>query len=346
MKNLSRAVSGAVALLSLVVVGGCVVGTPEPMGTSQEAVTVCGQSTVHGMDISHFDGAINWSMAKASGIDFAIAKATESTNFTDPTFATNWAGMKAAGVVRGAYHFFHADVDPVAQANFVIQTVGPLAANDLPITLDLETTNGQSESVILANAITFLDTVTQKTGRTAIVYVSPSFLSSYAGLEKYLLWIANWGVNCPDVPGPWATWTFWQSSSTGTVPGVGASSVDLDTFNGTLAQLGMVGGGSVSGGDAGGGGGMDAGGPVNDGGGTPGVDSSGGGPTRDGGIAPVGDSGGLAGDAASATPPAWAAPTGQSGGCSLARSRQGSAPSFLATGLLALALATAHRRRR
>ena len=148
----------------------------------------------------------------------------------------NWAGMKSAGVVRGAYHFFHADVDPVAQANFVLQTVGTLDAGDLPITLDLETTNGQSESTIIANATSFLQTVTAATGKTGILYVSPAFLSNYSSFANFSLWIANWGVSCPDVPSPWATWTFWQTSATGTVPGVPASQVDLDTFNGTLEQ--------------------------------------------------------------------------------------------------------------
>src|SRR5579859_5530209 len=89
-----------------------------------EALTTCpGSTTVKGVDISHYDGTIDWATAHGDGIDFAFAKATESTNFTDPTFATNWAGMKKAGVVRGAYHFFHADVDPTAQMTYFVQAI-------------------------------------------------------------------------------------------------------------------------------------------------------------------------------------------------------------------------------
>src|SRR3974390_312346 len=210
-------------------------------------MSVCGQTTVKGMDISHYDGTIDWPTAKAGGISFAFAKATESTNFTDPTFATNWAGMKAAGVVRGAYHFFHADVDPMQQATYVLGVVGTLEAGDLPIVLDLETTNGQTEATIAANAATFLKAVTQATGKTAIVYTSPSFLSDFSALAPYTLWVANWGVSCPNLPAAWSTWGFWQNSDTGSVSGVtGASAVDLDFFNGSLSQLGM-GSGSGSG---------------------------------------------------------------------------------------------------
>jgi lysozyme len=212
------------------------------------------------MDVSSYQGTIDWPTAKASGISFAIAKATESTNFTDPTFATNWAGMKSAGVARGAYHFFHADVDPVAQANYFLGVVGALEPGDLPVVLDFEQLNGQSEATAVANAVEFLQTVTSKTGLTAMVYLSPGFLSSYSGLEPYDLWVANWNVTCPDVPSNWSTWTLWQESDTGSVQGVPAT-VDLDTFNGTLSQLGSLGlqpqadGGS--GADAGGG--VDAG---------------------------------------------------------------------------------------
>src|SRR5262245_24710768 len=80
----------------------------EPLCSTQEPVKVCpGQSTLSGIDVSHWQGAIDWAQVKASGRAFAIAKATEGTTFVDPSFAANWAGMKQQGVVRSAYHFFH-----------------------------------------------------------------------------------------------------------------------------------------------------------------------------------------------------------------------------------------------
>jgi lysozyme len=229
---------------------GCVASTTPPESTSstEQATTVCGQTSVKGVDISHYDGTIDWAQAKAAGISFGYAKATESTNFVDPTFSTNWSAMKAAGVARGAYHFFHPEVDATAQADYVLKAVGTLEPGDLPIVCDLEQTNGVSEAATLADAITFLAAVTQGSGKTAVLYVSPAFLSSYAGLDPYPLWIANWSVSCPDVPSPWTTWAFWQNSDSGTVAGI-PSTVDLDYFNGTLSEL--TGGGSSGGSSSG-----------------------------------------------------------------------------------------------
>jgi lysozyme len=240
-------------------------------------MTVCGQDTVHGMDVSHYDGTISWSTAKAAGIDFAFVKATESTTYVDPTFATNWSEMKAAGVVRGAYHFFRANADPVAQANHVVKVVGPLEPGDLPIVLDLETADGQDGATIASAATTFLESVSAASGRLPIVYVSPGFINGTVGnpsaFAKYTLWVANWGVSCPNVPAPWNDWAFWQHTDQGTVNGVPASAVDLNTFNGTLAQL--QGTGTVGGSDAGSG--SDASADAGTGGRGGGADGGGGG---------------------------------------------------------------------
>ena len=220
-------------------------GAPgEPLGTADEPLKVCaGNTTLQGIDVSHFDGTVDWAQVKASGRAFAFVKATEGTGFVDPKFAANWAAMKQHGIVRSAYHFFHANMDPIAEADHFLQVMGPLQTGDLPPTLDLEVTDGQSGAVITTNTIKWLDHVAAATGMTPVLYVSPSFvtstLGSPAGLEtKALLWIANWGVTCPDVPAPFTTWPFWQYDSMGTVPGIsGSSNVDLDVFNGGVAQL-------------------------------------------------------------------------------------------------------------
>ena len=253
LRRPTRADSALLAAAALAAGSGCVASVPpEAVGTSESASTVCGDTSVKGMDVSHYDGTIDWTKAHAAGIDFAFVKATEGTTFTDPMFATNWAGMKTAGVVRGAYHFFHSNVDPVAQADFVTKTVGTLEAGDLPIVIDLEVTDGNSESTVMSTAKTFLDAVTKSTGMTAMIYTSPAFLSDFSSFASNPLWVANWGVMCPDVPSPWSTWTFWQNSATGSVSGVtGASAVDLDYFNGTLLQLAALGvGGSADAGTA------------------------------------------------------------------------------------------------
>jgi len=89
---------------------------------------------------SHYDDVVDWTKVKASGRDFAIAKATEGDTFDDPQFATNWAAMKQAGVVRSAYHFFHSTDDPIVQADHLLSVMGPLEPGDLPPSLDLEVT--------------------------------------------------------------------------------------------------------------------------------------------------------------------------------------------------------------
>ncbi len=214
----------------------------ERLGSSESAVKVCGQTTVKGIDVYHGDNggnAIDWNAVKTAGIDFAFAKATESTNFKDSAFAANWSGMKSAGLVRGAYHFFHADVDPAAQANYFLATVGALSPGDL-LVLDLETTNGQTQATIAANAKTFLDTVKKASGVVPLLYTSPAFLTTFSGLGGYPLWVANYGVSCPDVPAAWTTYMFWQSSSTGSLPPI-TGALDLDSFNGTLAELHALG---------------------------------------------------------------------------------------------------------
>lgn len=235
--------SGSWLLLLVPLLAAC--GAPgEPLGTAEEPIKVCaGATTLEGIDVSHYDGAVDWAQVKASGRAFAFVKATEGTTYVDPRFAANWAAMKQHGIVRSAYHFFHANKDPIAEADHFLQVMGPLETGDLPPTLDLEVDDGQSGAVVAANTVKWLDHVAAATGMTPILYTSPSFvtgtLGSPVGLDsKALLWIANWQVTCPDVPAPFTTWPFWQYDSMGTVPGIsGSNNVDLDVFNGGATQL-------------------------------------------------------------------------------------------------------------
>jgi lysozyme len=232
------------ALLAIVPLLGACGAQEDALGTAQEALTICpGATTLEGIDVSHYDGTIDWATVKASGRAFAFAKATEGTSYVDPEFTANWAGMKQHGVVRSAYHFFHANMDPTAEANHFLSVMGTLEAGDLPPTLDLEVTDNESAATITANTITWLDTVAAATGTLPILYSGPSFirdtLGSPAGLEQHArLWDANWAVQCPDVPAPFTGFSFWQYDDAGTVPGIsGASSVDLDKFNGDMNAL-------------------------------------------------------------------------------------------------------------
>ena len=236
-------------LASVLVLGGMFAGclgssssSSDNSGSLQAPVCATG-STVNGIDVSYYQGTINWTETKASGIDFAFARVSDGTDFIDPQFAANWKNMKAAGVVRGAYQFFRPETDPTAQANLLVSQInaaGGLESGDLAPVVDVEVTDSVATATILANLSTWLKAVQSATGLTPTIYVSPGFwstLGSPGGFGNYALWVADWEVSCPSVPtASWSNWTFWQNADTGTIPGVGTAP-DLDKFNGSLADL-------------------------------------------------------------------------------------------------------------
>lgn len=226
------------ALLVASGAGGCDV-EETTIGSTEQDLTVCpGSATTQGIDVSHWNGTIDWAAVHASGRGFAFAKATEGTTFVDAQFSSNWNGMKAEGMVRGAYHFFRPSIDAAAQADHFLSVVGSLGPSDL-IALDLEVTDGVAGADVGKAAVRFLERVKQKAGRTPLLYVSSGFFSSIgspAALDDYPLWAANWGVSCPNVPSAWVTFKFWQRTNHASVPGV-PSATDGDVFNGSLNDL-------------------------------------------------------------------------------------------------------------
>lgn len=194
-----------------------------------------------GIDVSHFQGAVRWDLVKNSGIHFAFAKATGGMTYTDPHFENNWNGMREAGLLRGAYHFFYADDDPHQQAQHFIQIVGKLKRNDLPPVLDVEILDGVTDSVLVARVFTWLRAVEQAFGCKPILYTDPGFAKAYLqhkALGNYPLWIADYGVAKPGIPQAWQDedWVFWQKSQRGKVEGVDGD-VDLNVFRGDPEAL-------------------------------------------------------------------------------------------------------------
>jgi len=192
-----------------------------------------------GPDVSswqHPNGAsINWTLVKASGHSFAFVKATEDTTYTNPYFAGDWQGMKAAGINHGAYHFARPANPAAAQANYFISVVGRTqAAGDLPPALDLEDNGGLAPGALVIWTQTFLSTVQSLTGRVPIIYASPNFWRTSMGnstaFTGYPLWLAQWAA-APTfpLPGGWTSWTFWQYTDAGSVPGIPAT-VDLSQY--------------------------------------------------------------------------------------------------------------------
>jgi MYXO-CTERM domain-containing protein len=247
MVRLARLTLAALSVCSALTVAACAFdmeeggGTPsDDLGTVEEGLTVCAAgSTIKGIDVSHWQGSINWTKVYGAGYRFAIMKASEGTGYTDDTFKTNWAASKKAGLIRGAYHFFRPKYDGVAQAKHFVSVMGNLTTTDLPPVLDLEVQDGVSDATVISRAKAFLETVEKLTGKTPVIYTGYFFtsLGSPSGFSKYPLWVAHWGVSCPNIPsGGWKKWTFWQNTDKASVSGIGGA-VDGDKFNGTLADL-------------------------------------------------------------------------------------------------------------
>jgi lysozyme len=237
-------------------VAACVNGAPgERLGTAEQANVCATGATLEGVDVSIYDGDVDWAQVASSGRAFGIAKATEGASLADAEFATNWPAMKSAGIVRSAYHFFHCDSDPATQASFFLGVMGPLEPGDLPPSLDFEDITTCTAQAGVSMAITWLDAVASATGTLPILYTSVNVLSNFDDTQSLAghaqLWVASRGVTCPDLPAPFTAWSFWQYSLTGTAPGLPNSDgmADLDQFNGDMSALLAltVGGSSTSG---------------------------------------------------------------------------------------------------
>ncbi|MGE0706443.1 MAG: glycoside hydrolase family 25 protein [Planctomycetota bacterium] len=195
-----------------------------------------------GIDVSRWQGTIDWAKVKADGIDFAIVRVSDGLNTPDVQFVRNWAEVKAKGLVRGVYQYFRAGQDPVRQADYLVDQVnahGGFGAGDIPPTLDLEDYDGQSAATVKTNMDRWIARIVQRTGLHPSIYTSPSFWGGLAPAshgDDNTLWIAHWGVSSPRVPSGWVDWTFWQTSSTGSINGI-SGNVDTNLFNGTVADL-------------------------------------------------------------------------------------------------------------
>jgi lysozyme len=221
--------------------------SPDTGTDSESSVMVCAAGpTVKGVDVSA--EVVNWQTFAAGGWDFGIAKASEGVTFVESQFAVNWPQMKAAGVVRGAYCFFHPRPDdPAQEADFFVQTVnkaGGFEPGDFAA-LDLETLDNATAAQVAADALTFLQRVKADTGITPIIYTSPrvfdTLLGSPTGFDGYPLWDVTWNggpPKCPNIPASWPNWAFWQYAGDSiTAPGLPGAMNDGDVFNGTRADL-------------------------------------------------------------------------------------------------------------
>ena len=183
-----------------------------------------------GMDVSHWNGYVNWNESKAAGIEYAIMKATEGISFVDSRFGENWGESKAAGIPRSAYHYFRFGIDPIEQANHFWHVVGKLG--DIPHVIDVEDTKQPADITAVKS---FIDRYVELSGQKPMIYTGAWFWNNarWGGpvgwAKDYLLWVANYTTaSSPVIPTDWDTWHIWQYTGTADGPSYGASSKNLD----------------------------------------------------------------------------------------------------------------------
>jgi lysozyme len=201
---------------------------------------------ITGIDVSHYQGTVDWFALKSSGASFAFAKATEGLNVTDAQFATNWRAIKQAGLFRGAYHFGRPGSDPDAQALHFHSVVDELGWGDLPPVLDVETDDGHPPASVLSWVLRFVARAEALFSRPVMIYTGGFWRHtlgdpSVGVLATRPLWLANYRDGAPLLPRTWSAWTFWQYTdgvfgNPGPAPGV-TGPCDRDRFVGDLAAL-------------------------------------------------------------------------------------------------------------
>ncbi|HEY1425030.1 MAG TPA: GH25 family lysozyme [Caulobacteraceae bacterium] len=185
-----------------------------------------GAHAQRGIDVSHYQGAINWRAVARDHVSFAYLKATEGVDGRDSRFARNWRGAHRAGLSVGAYHFFNFCRPGRAQAaNFLAVT--PRRTGALPPAVDLEPagrcTAHLKGAVVRREVSAYLKVVEAREHRRAVLYVTPRFYSAY---RRYLPDRAIWRRSIAAKP-QGRSWAVWQYRARGHVAGI-ATKVDLD----------------------------------------------------------------------------------------------------------------------
>ncbi len=216
-----------------------------------------------GIDVSRFQGVINWPSVAGAGIGFAFIQASRGSGGDclvkpaqcgpDPYFATNRTAAQSAGIRVGAYHRAFASgatttdarTDALAEANIFIAAVGSLQRGELIPVLDAETPfTGMTSTSLRTWIRVFVKRVRKKLGRKPMIYTNTSSWSATGNtLEfakaKYPLWVAAWNVSRPSVPARnWGGrgYSVWQYTSSGTVAGI-SGRVDMDRLGKRLGKI-------------------------------------------------------------------------------------------------------------
>ncbi|ANI88111.1 glycoside hydrolase [Arachidicoccus ginsenosidimutans] len=195
---------------------------------------------IHGIDVSTHQDKIDWAKVKAMQsqnikIGFVFIKATEGLSNVDKAFQYNWSSAYAAGIPRGAYHFFIAGKSGVLQAQNFIKNVR-LTSGDLPPVVDIEELYKSSPKVVRGELHNYLSTIENYYHIKPVIYSYATFYNDYLDgeFDDYPLWVAHYFEE--HKPRIKRHWNFWQHSENGHVYGI-REHVDFSVFNGDSAAF-------------------------------------------------------------------------------------------------------------
>jgi lysozyme len=234
------------AAAAFAVLGGCVALDNYPSkgdARPHPGVAAAHQYPIHGIDISRWQGEIDWNAVKAAGTRFVYMKATEGGDHVDPTFRRNWEGARRAGIARGAYHFVFWCRPAHEQAVWFKQQI-PNDPDALPPVLDVEW-NGHSRTcpqkidreLAREKIALMLTELEQLTGKKPVIYTDITFHREVleGQFNNYPYWIRSTAA-LPETRYNNRPWAFWQFTTTGRVPGI-RGDVDRNAFFGSESQF-------------------------------------------------------------------------------------------------------------
>lgn len=196
---------------------------------------------IHGIDISHYQGKIDWeqlknAMIKGCPVRFVIIKSTEGSSRLDENFRENFNQARDFGFIRGVYHFWSNKSTAREQAYYFLDQVH-LTDGDLPPVLDIEHKPAEkSVEDFQRDVLTWLHIVEDKYHAKPIIYTYYKFKEQYLSapvFEDYPYWIAHYYVDKVQYKGKWK---FWQHTDVGKLPGI-KGYVDFNIYNGSYYEL-------------------------------------------------------------------------------------------------------------
>jgi lysozyme len=241
-KILMSRVLNAIVLALAALLSGCGSGVG-PLDALNSDLPRATDYPIHGIDVSKFQGDIDWNAVANSGVKFAWIKATEGGDHADERFQANWTGAKAAGVPRGAYHFVYWCRPPLEEMSWFEQNA-PVENDALPPVLDVEATPTSrtchkhlTQEGAIADMKVMLDEMERHYGKRPIIYTTVDFyqaILSDGAFMDYPIWVRSTKYQPSVKYGP-RPWHFWQYQSDGSVAGIPVH-VDRDAFFGTQKQ--------------------------------------------------------------------------------------------------------------